>query len=468
MHQVITSGNAERRALLLLPALVVLSLLFASCQGRGAECVISVGAILSLTGEFGEEGREQLRGYQMAVCQINAGGGDGAQRRVKLDLIVRDDRSDPNQAAIKAKELIEDKKVSMLLGATTSTTTIPVSGVAEAYKVPFLIPSATTDLITTQGYNWVFRICAPSEAFAAKALDFVQDSAKKDPGLDVATMAIIYGDSDFGNATAVAAARQAMERDIRVVAYEVYKRGRDDDVSEMLRRVKEAAPDALFYAINHPSDAATLTRLSRCVGLTPQWVIAGEGGFAVPQFLQEAGSSTEGVFVVTQWNDDVAWNGACHFVADYRETYGDGEGPVPMLSAEAYAAIQVAYGAIEQAARQGGAPTAAPTSTRAACTRVPVVDGCTPLPIAEGCTPVPAPKEPAGTATLMPTPSCASIVGGKQRGCPKAQAIRDALSKVDMDTIFGHVRFDARGQSQHTGWITQAQCGALVSVPPPE
>jgi branched-chain amino acid transport system substrate-binding protein len=312
--------------------------------------------------------------------------------------------------------------------------------VAEVYEVPFLIPSATSDLITNQGYDWVFRICAPSGEFASDVFDSLKDIAdKKGIQQDVTTMAIVYEDSDFGNATAVAAATQAIKRGIRVVAYEVFERERDDKTEEMIKRLKSLNPQALFFAINYPDDAARLIEKCR-KALGDKLYIGGEGGFAEPQFLQKAGPSAEGVVVVTQWDESVTrwddsenWNGADQFAA----CYGLDGKPVSMLGAEAYAAIQVAYAAIEKAAQAS------------------TVMESRPVPVPEACTPMPT---PLSTPTCMPTRETG------QRGCLESRSIRDGLLRVDVKTVFGPVRFDYSGQNAHPVLITEVQSRTLKTI----
>jgi ABC-type branched-subunit amino acid transport system substrate-binding protein len=359
----------------------------------------------------------------------------------------------------------------MLIGATTSTTTIPVAGVAEAYKVPFLIPSATNDLITGHGHNWVFRICTPSQEFARQGFGFLEDRARVDADLSVTTMAIVYEDSDFGNATAVAAAMQAAERGIRVVAYERFERGRESETRHMLDRIKSQSPQALFFAINYPDDAATLIRLSRCEGLQPQLIIAGEGGFADPRFLETAGPLAEGVLVITQWDEGVTWDGACGFAADYRREYGDDGRAVPMLSAEAYAAMHTAYEAVRQALYKDSDRTPPPMPPLPECAPAPTPQPCTPLPLSAACTLVPTPPAFTPTAAPISTPACAPVRAAAQDRCLETTAIRDALTTMGaerpLETVFGPIAFDAAGQNGHTVLITQVQCGRLEIVGPP-
>jgi branched-chain amino acid transport system substrate-binding protein len=442
-------GNAKH-PLVLLVLLALIVPLATTCTKGETACVVRVGAVVSLTGAFGEQGREQLNGYQMAVNQICADEG----KAIKIELVWKDDESDPNRAAMAAKGLIEQEGVSILLGATTSTTSIPVAGVAEVYQVPLLIPSATSDLITDQGYNWVFRLPAPSKAFTSQAIDFLRENGNASAKVD--TMAIVYEESDFGNATAVAAATQAAKHDIRVVAYEVFERGQDDKMRDMLGQIKAQDPDALFFAINEPGDAATFLRLCNDMGLNPgkysggkegsggPLFLGGEGGFVDPLFLERAGPLAENVLVITQWDEDVTWGSSRDFVAAYRQTYGLGEGPVPMLSAGAYAAISVAYEAVARAAYKESGLAPNPTST---------------------------PGGPTSTIAVAPS-TCTPVGGPGERRCPDRSALRDALREMGIETafetIFGPIQFDGTGQNNHTALITQVQSGSIEIIYPPE
>lgn len=396
----------SRWKVLLSALLLSLSLLAAACgQGpTGPECPVRIGVITSRTGRHASGGQESIRGYEMALDEINAAGGIlGCQ----VELVVRDDESMPYRAQLSVKELVNEERVPVILGAYSSAATMPAAGVATAYQIPFVVPTASSDLITTQGYRWVFRLIAPASGYANTALDFVQ---QRRDALGLESLAIVYDDSLYGESAAVAAATGAAERGIKVVAYESYDSG-TTDLTALVRRVKAAEPDVVYLA-SYLDEAKQLMQLAAEQRLNPKVYLGHAGGFIMLEFLQ-AGRYAEYVIGTAQWAKDVKWqdaNGqtAAAFDQTFTERYGVAPG---MRSAQTYTALYVVKDAIERAGQSEALDWRDDESVRL--------------------------------------------------------AIRDALRETDMEqTIFGPVQFDQAGQNDHPVVLVQVVDGSFVTVYP--
>ena len=109
---------------------------------------IVLGASLPLTGPLGTFGPIIQDAYERAVDDINEAGGvdvDGTQRQ--LELVVKDNKSDPTQVTSTARSLIIDDEAVALLGSVTPPLTIPLSVVADQERIPVL-----TSLTPTQAW----------------------------------------------------------------------------------------------------------------------------------------------------------------------------------------------------------------------------------------------------------------------------------------------------------------------------
>ncbi len=395
-----------RRGSALLGVVVsLLILLIAACQSRpsGPACPIQIGVITSQTGRHASGGRESIRGYKMALDEINAAGGI---LDCQVELVVKDDQSLPYRAQLSVKELVNDERVPVILGAYSSAATMPAVGVAAAYQVPFVVPTASSDLVTGHGYRWVFRIIAPASGYANTALDFVQ---QRQEALGLESLAIIYDDSLYGESAAVAAATGASERDLKVVAYESYVS--TTDLEALVRRVKVADPDVVYLA-SYLEEAKRLMELAAEQQLNPQIYLGHAGGFIMLEFL-EAGRYAEYVIGTAQWAKDVKWqdaNGqtAAEFDQRFTERYGVAPG---MRSAQTYTALYVVKDALER----------------------------------------------AGAGQTLDWTDSESV----------RLAIRDALRETDMEqTIFGPIQFDQLGQNDHPVLLIQVVNGEFVTVYP--
>jgi branched-chain amino acid transport system substrate-binding protein len=114
------SGVATASLALSAPAL----LRSAWAQGSGP---IRIGFPVPLTGAFGAEANDQVRAAQIAVKEFNdAGGLDGRM----AELLVRDDKLNPGEAATRTLELIEKDKVSFIVGGLSAAVQLSINNVA--------------------------------------------------------------------------------------------------------------------------------------------------------------------------------------------------------------------------------------------------------------------------------------------------------------------------------------------------
>jgi branched-chain amino acid transport system substrate-binding protein len=91
---------------------------------------ITIGASLSLTGDFSADGQAFQRGYQLWARDVNAHGGIGG-RPVKL--IIKNDASSPNQVVTNYQTLFGQDHVDLAFGPFSSLLTSPASSVAARY-----------------------------------------------------------------------------------------------------------------------------------------------------------------------------------------------------------------------------------------------------------------------------------------------------------------------------------------------
>src|ERR1044072_8122335 len=158
--------------LLLAISITILCALGAACKAgkqKSDSNVIPVGIVTSVTGSEARFGQAQKYGYEMALDEINATGTLGK----KIELIYQDDTSKPEIATLAVEKLAERSDIGAIIGAYSSSATFPAAAVANRYRVPMLCPSATTDEITRQGYEWVFRVCASASAYGRAVVDFL-------------------------------------------------------------------------------------------------------------------------------------------------------------------------------------------------------------------------------------------------------------------------------------------------------
>ena len=91
---------------------------------------ITIGASLSLTGDFSDDGQAFERGYQLWASDVNSSGGL-LGRQVQLKIL--NDNSSPTQVQTNYQTLFASDKVDLAFGPFSSLLTTPSASVAARY-----------------------------------------------------------------------------------------------------------------------------------------------------------------------------------------------------------------------------------------------------------------------------------------------------------------------------------------------
>lgn len=101
---------------------------------RAQAGTIKIGFPVPLTGAFGAEANDQVKAAQIAIKDFNdAGGFDGRM----AELLVRDDKLNPGEAATRTLELIEKDKVNFIVGSLSAAVQLSINNVAKERGVIF-------------------------------------------------------------------------------------------------------------------------------------------------------------------------------------------------------------------------------------------------------------------------------------------------------------------------------------------
>jgi branched-chain amino acid transport system substrate-binding protein len=121
---------------------------------------VKIGLVAALSGQSAASGEAITRGLTVAIDEINAKGGVLGGR--KLELIRRDDESNPSKGVTAARELIFKEQVAALFGGIDSPVSLAIVPLANAEKKPFIGVWAAATGITRNGANpnYVFRVSA--------------------------------------------------------------------------------------------------------------------------------------------------------------------------------------------------------------------------------------------------------------------------------------------------------------------
>ena len=148
-------------------ALLSLSLaltLVLSAPGRAAAAPVKIGFVNSVTGPEAPIGEALTNGVDLAMDDLKKKG-------VDIQLLRQDDTGKPQVAMSALEQLATGDEVVAVVGPYASAPANAIAKLAEQYKVPLLVPVASKEEITKQGYKWVFRLNAPAHNYADQLID---------------------------------------------------------------------------------------------------------------------------------------------------------------------------------------------------------------------------------------------------------------------------------------------------------
>ncbi|TCM52180.1 branched-chain amino acid transport system substrate-binding protein [Rhizobium sp. PP-F2F-G48] len=219
-----------------------------------ADCDITVGLVMELTGPAGEYGQAGAKSVEMAFRDINEAGGVAG---CKLVADTRDSQSQGNVAVDQATQLVNIKKVPVIIGGIISSVSIPIlTSVTAPAGVVQVSPASSSPTLTALGRdgktNGVFFRTITSDALQGTA------AAKYAIDQGLKKIAIINVNNDFG-VNMVREFKTAYEKlGGTITSMTPYNEKQSSYASEASAAMA-GEPDAL-YLVSTPVDGATIAR----------------------------------------------------------------------------------------------------------------------------------------------------------------------------------------------------------------
>jgi branched-chain amino acid transport system substrate-binding protein len=187
-----------------------------AAESEPAPAPIRIGLITPLTGGSADFGTSMLQGAELAVRQINAIGGYLGR---PLELVVRDDRSDPPTGRAAATELVTKEHVTATIGFCNTGVAVKSLDVFESAKSPLIVPCATGTAIThttPAEQSMVFHV-APYDGIASEFL--VNEIVQRRKLTRVAVLADTTGYGDGGVKDVTAHLKQRGLEPVQVIRF---------------------------------------------------------------------------------------------------------------------------------------------------------------------------------------------------------------------------------------------------------
>lgn len=294
--------------------------------GQPAFADIKIGVIAGMSGPGTSYGIGIQQGAEMAVKELNEGGGLGGQ---KVQLVVVDDASNPAQSVTAMQRLVSDN-VDVIVGGWGSSQVLANMEVSERAGMPYVVVGATNPRITTDKNKWTFRVIQTDSLMAEQ----IAQSAVTQ--LKMKKIAVINDSNDYGVGNRdifVAALKKAGLNPVEVQSYQ----SSDKDFTSQLARIRASEPDGIAIFGTIPAAPAIMNQ-ARDFGITARFI--GTGGLANETLISLAPKASAGTVITTYFDDDVD-PAAKEWAEKYvKEFTGGSQPPRPVLAAWEYRAIK--------------------------------------------------------------------------------------------------------------------------------
>jgi branched-chain amino acid transport system substrate-binding protein len=190
---------------------------------------IKVGSVLSITGPGAFLGDPEIKTLQLYIERINKAGGLLGK---KIDLVNYDDGTDAAKANAFTKRLIEDDKADVIIGGSTTGSTMSMVPLIEKAEIPF-ISLAGGVVVVEPVKKWVFKTPHTDRMAAEKIFG---DMKKR----GLTKIALLSESSGFGQSGRKESLAAAPKYGIEVIMDETYG-PKDTDVTPQLTKIKSNA-----------------------------------------------------------------------------------------------------------------------------------------------------------------------------------------------------------------------------------
>jgi len=263
---------------------VKLTLVAAAALAFGAAVAadpIRIGSVLSVTGPAAYLGDPELKTLQMYIETLNKEGGVLGR---PLELVHYDDGSESGKANGFAKRLIENDKVDVIIGGTTTGATMAIAPLVERAEVPF-ISLAGAVVIIDPAKKWVFKTPHTDRMAAERVFDDMKKAG-------LTKVALLSETSGFGQSGRKETQAVASKYGITLVADETYG-PKDTDMTAQLTKIKGTPGVQAVFVFGLGQGPAVVTKNFAQLGI--KLPLYQSHGVASDEYMKLAGPAAEGV-----------------------------------------------------------------------------------------------------------------------------------------------------------------------------
>ncbi len=305
---------------------------------------ITIGASLSLTGDFSADGQAFEKGYRLWAKDVNSHGGI-LGRQVKLTIL--NDASSPDQVVTNYQTLFGADHVDLAFGPFSSLLTSPASSVAARYGMALVegaggAPSVF-DTPSNQADHNVFDVSLP---IADEMVPVVEWIASLPPSRRPKTAAYPMAQDPFADPPVQLAQTLLQKLGVRTVYSKVFP----EEVAAYKGEADQVAGADAQLVVLGSTDVPTVAAFMQAFEqqhYTPKMLIAAAGPDQGAAFTSVVGQgNADGMMVPNGWFPGYANAASRQMVKEYVARYGGTTSSVNADVAEAYSVGQVVAQAV--------------------------------------------------------------------------------------------------------------------------
>lgn len=274
---------------------------------QAAEPAIKVGLSITQTGPYSPPAIFELRGYQLAIDEINQAGGLLGR---KLDLIKYDDQGNPSTAVQLYQKLLTDDKVDLLVSPYQTDLTAAVAPIVNRAKK--VMPSLAANVENYSGkYPYLIQAITQTPQYMTPALDLAASKGYK-------TVALLIQNTQFPIQLAGGIEDEVKKLGMKIVFKESYDPS-TTDFSALVLKAGKAQPDVIVGA-TYLADAEGIVRAAKSQNVNAK-MFAFSIGPVEPEFYKSLGSAANGIFGTTLYFPSLHTKGNVEFVKGFKAKF---------------------------------------------------------------------------------------------------------------------------------------------------
>jgi branched-chain amino acid transport system substrate-binding protein len=199
-----------------------------------AEDVYKIGMSAGLTGYAATVDRAWRDGVEVAVDAINAKGGILGR---KVQVIVEDNRSEPQEAVTAYRKLISSDNVNVFASGCVSAGNFAAAPLVMRAETPMVLCSILPQ--QPDQVAWAFTTIPPPRFEVETRLEYLKNKTT------IKKIGVLHDPSPYANAQSAAAEKEAGDYGLEIVGNEQYKTD-DSDLSVQIQKMYAAGARAII------------------------------------------------------------------------------------------------------------------------------------------------------------------------------------------------------------------------------